>query len=120
MIGGSPSVISFLKTNTFAPNVRVPFVLLTNGGGVPEHERAEVVNRVLGLTDERVRIQGDEMILCHTPFKRLLPEYKDELIMVGGLHKPVEVAHHYGFTKVIDILEYSSVFPYLCNIGNLG
>lgn len=40
--------------------------------------------------------------------------------MVGGLHKPVEVAMHYGFRQVIDVLEYSSVFPDLCRLGNTG
>lgn len=49
------------------------------------------MNRILGLNDS-TKIKGEEMVLCHTPFKRLLPEYKDDLIMVGGLHKPVEVA----------------------------
>ena len=90
MIPGADQVIHFLKTQRYA-GATVPIALLTNGGGIPEDERAEVVNRILGLKGED-KIQGEDMILCHTPFKRLVPEYENDLVMVGGLHKPVEVA----------------------------
>ena len=114
LIPGADQVIRFLQEHG-----KIPFLLLTNGGGIPESERADVVNGILGL-EGRHRLQGEQMVLCHTPFKRLVPDYKNKLIVVGGLHRPVEVAQLYGFEQVIDILEYSSVFPQLCNLGNLG
>lgn len=51
----------------------MPFALLTNGGGVPEQERAELVNGIIGLKEdgkETKRIlKGEDMILCHSPFR---------------------------------------------------
>ena len=58
----------------------MPFALLTNGGGVPEEERAQLVNKIIGLKkeseDDRV-LQGQDMILCHSPFRQeaLVREY---------------------------------------------
>ena len=51
----------------------MPFALLTNGGGVPEEERAQLVNKIIGLKKETENdrvLQGQDMILCHSPFRQ--------------------------------------------------
>ena len=73
MIKGADHVMHFLKTERYN-GARIPIALVTNGGGILEDERAELVNGILGLKGED-RIKGEEMVLCHTPFKRRLPEY---------------------------------------------
>lgn len=51
VIGNSPHVIRSLlePLNTIYKRVSIPFVLLTNGGGIPEPEKADDINRRLGL-----------------------------------------------------------------------
>jgi hypothetical protein len=44
---------------------------MTNGGGIPEPDKAEDINRRLGLPyeGEALKLHGDHMILCHTPLR---------------------------------------------------
>ena len=51
--------------------MKIPFALLTNGGGITEQDRAELVNKIIGLRPEGGdrALEGTDMILCHTPFR---------------------------------------------------
>ena len=44
---------------------------MTNGGGIPEPDKAEDINRRLGLPyeGEAFKLDGEHMILCHTPLR---------------------------------------------------
>ena len=69
-IGNSRKVIQRLLNNT-VNGVKVPFALLTNGGGIPEDERAEHINEVINLHAEKNmrNLQAEDLIVCHTPFR---------------------------------------------------
>ena len=53
--------------------VKLPFSLLTNGGGDTEQDRADLVNRKMFGCEEKLHLSVDEMICCHTPLKRMVP-----------------------------------------------
>ncbi|KAJ1919340.1 hypothetical protein H4219_002028 [Mycoemilia scoparia] len=93
---------------------RIPFLLLTNGGGVSEEEKAKELSKTLDFP-----IMPEQVILSHTPMKALVPEYKDKLIMVvGGKNRScVRIAKMYGFTKVCtpnDVYNWNkAVWPFM-------
>ncbi|KAI5293983.1 hypothetical protein KEM52_004911 [Ascosphaera acerosa] len=92
---------------------RVPFLLLTNGGGQTESERIDKLNDVLGTSLDVGRI-----VQSHTPFQELVrgrgfgqdgqhgrhidPLEKKTVLVVGGAgDKCRHVAHEYGFKSVV-------------------
>ena len=99
-------------------DVQLPFSLLTNGGGQTEAERARIVNKIMfgseGGTDCGLAIRESQMIECHTPLKKLVPEFADSPILVSGSGKIVEVFESYGFKKAIHVLELLALMPELC------
>lgn len=99
-IGNSKKVIKALLNQNVENHkgLKVPFALLTNGGGIPESERAKYVNKIIGLDKEdqgKVRVlEGQDMILCHSPFREehLVENYKDKFVLVSGLGRMIELA----------------------------
>ncbi len=92
-------------------SVHIPLALMTNGGGIPEPDKAEDINRRLGLPyeGEALKLHGDHMILCHTPLRdpELLEQYKDKHVIVTGTYEELDVALLYGYTKAIHIEEFA-------------
>jgi hypothetical protein len=96
--------------------------MLTNGGGIPEDERADYINNLLGIGDI---ISENEMIMCHTPFSDpdFMKQYKSEFVLVSGLGRMIDVAETtYGYEKAIDIEELFALFPQTCPslMGHFG
>ncbi|KAJ4983489.1 had superfamily [Stagonosporopsis vannaccii] len=91
---------------------RIPFILLTNGGGKHESERVADLSRKLC-----VPLDTSMFIQSHTPFADMV-QYKDKTVMVvGGTEdKCRQVAEQYGFKTVVtpgDILAaYPDVWPF--------
>lgn len=82
---------------------KIPYILLTNGGGTLEQERAKFISEKL-----QVQISPLQIIQCHTPLKTLVPIY--ERILAVGTPSVRNVAERYGFKKVIhtnDIIRYN-------------
>jgi HAD superfamily hydrolase (TIGR01456 family) len=73
----------------------VPFIFLTNGGGVKEAQKAVELSNAIGL-----EIRGEEMILCHTPF-RDFHQFKNVQNLVIGSRKSLDVAKSYGFQAAV-------------------
>ena len=99
-------------------DVKLPFSLLTNGGGQTEAERAGIVNRIMFGSEHGsecgLAIRESQMIECHTPLKKLVHEFADSPILVSGSGKIVEVCESYGFKKAIHVLELAALMPELC------
>ncbi|KAK6463306.1 HAD-like domain-containing protein [Scheffersomyces coipomensis] len=77
---------------------KVPFILLTNGGGVPEADRVEFISSVLDF-----QISPLQIVQSHTPMKALAHKHAyDRVLVVGG---PGDSARHcalgYGFQDVV-------------------
>ncbi|KAL1817149.1 mitochondrial hydrolase YKR070W isoform X1 [Daucus carota subsp. sativus] len=102
-IGGSPQALSRLYNHL--GSLKVPYVFLTNGGGVPESKRASELSKQLG-----VNIQPQQVIHGHSPFKQLVNRYEKELIVAVGKGEPADVMTEYGFKNVVSMDEYASCF----------
>ncbi|KAK2467848.1 hypothetical protein APHAL10511_000143 [Amanita phalloides] len=104
----------FAKLNGHNPyRLKIPYLLLTNGGGVSEVDRCQKLSQQLGFP-----ISPDQYIQAHTILKRKCSEYADKPVLVLGGNPDVvrHVAESYGFQKVyttLDILNWNpSVWPF--------
>ncbi|GBG77616.1 hypothetical protein CBR_g24062 [Chara braunii] len=85
----------------------VPFVFLTNGGGVTERMKAMELSKIFGL-----QFNEEQVILGHTPFRDLLLErFCDKKVLVLGKHQPKLVMKEYGFQHVMTIDELVERYP---------
>ncbi|KAI9365554.1 HAD-like domain-containing protein [Zopfochytrium polystomum] len=85
---------------------RVPYVVLTNGGGRTEAFEAARLTRLLcAPSDDGVPsappFDADRVILAHTPMKHLAAQYADKVVLVLGPDMSRDVALAYGFRKVV-------------------
>jgi len=93
--------------------IKIPYILLTNGGGVGEEERCQKLTKHLGFP-----IQPTQYIQAHTVLKSVVHKYADVPVLVlGGKCDVVrKVAGSYGFKKAyttLDVLAWDpSVWPF--------
>lgn len=81
---------------------KVPFILLTNGGGQLEEQRVSFISKALN-----VPLSPLQIVLSHTPYKGLVNKY--DRILAVGTPSVRKVAESYGFKDVVhqtDILRY--------------
>jgi ribonucleotide monophosphatase NagD (HAD superfamily) len=102
------------------PEMRLPVVLMTNGGGYLEDLKANETNRILGLSKRHEQLQAEDMILCHTPLRELAPLYRDKHVIVAGLGDVLSLAVDYGFKKALTLDEYSALLPQLSRLSIMG
>ncbi|KAI5969178.1 hypothetical protein CANMA_001845 [Candida margitis] len=78
---------------------KIPFILMTNGGGVLEAEKAKEVTHINGGPD----ISPLQVVQSHTPMKALVqdPEFNRVLVVGGNGDNARKVAQEYGFNDVI-------------------
>ncbi|KAF8170279.1 HAD-like domain-containing protein [Mycena galopus ATCC 62051] len=94
-------------------NIKLPYILLTNGGGVSEPERCEKLSTKLGF-----EIHPRQYIQAHTILNLMAPQYTNTPVLVlgGKLGQVREVAASYGFNKAYtshDVLAWNpSVWPF--------
>ncbi|CAG8501057.1 10024_t:CDS:10 [Diversispora eburnea] len=94
-------------------NKKIPFILLTNGGGITEEKKAQQLSKMLDFP-----IKSCQIVLAHSPMKELVPIYYDaEILIVGGKNDNCRiVAENYGFKKVVlpsDILAWNPrIWPF--------
>ncbi|EEP80662.1 conserved hypothetical protein [Uncinocarpus reesii 1704] len=84
--------------------IKIPYILLTNGGGKTESARVEELSRILGSP-----ISTDQFIQSHTPMQALSEYYETVLVAGGDGYKIRQVAEDYGFKNVVlpkDILAW--------------
>ncbi|KAF0448074.1 HAD-superfamily hydrolase [Gigaspora margarita] len=92
---------------------KIPYALLTNGGGMTESKKAEELSEILG-----VAINPSQLTLAHSPMCQLVPKFKDsEILVIGGSGDNCRiVAKSYGFNRVVlpnDILAWKpSIWPF--------
>ncbi|KAD2805030.1 hypothetical protein E3N88_38407 [Mikania micrantha] len=129
-IGDSPKALRRLYDDS-GSRLKIPYLFLTNGGGIPESRRAKELSQLLG-----VNIDPIQVVLGHSPFKNLLARYiydlysgfimlvkccnmilfvlvfrfENELVVATGKGEPAMVMSEYGFKKAVSIDEYASYF----------
>ncbi|POS80478.1 hypothetical protein DHEL01_v201116 [Diaporthe helianthi] len=87
---GAKQTLEMLQANS------IPFILLTNGGGLSEADHAARLGLRLTMS-----IDEEQFVQSHTPFKKFVQQYKDDWIVVLGGHGSVvkELAATYGFNR---------------------
>jgi HAD superfamily hydrolase (TIGR01456 family) len=104
LLSGAKEAIQLLH------NKRIPFVFLTNGGGISETLKAFELSKKVGIS-----FSSDQVVQCHTPMKCLANFYNNKRVLIVGKESCVDVAHSYGFNKAIGIeqyhLENPTVYP---------
>nr|GAT57724.1 predicted protein [Mycena chlorophos] len=94
-------------------NRKLPYILLTNGGGVSEQQRSAKLTQQLGF-----KIEPEQYIQAHTILKTRVQQYRDAPVLVlgGKLDGLRQVAHEYGFKKIfntLDVLAWNpAVWPF--------
>lgn len=85
--------------------LKIPYVFLTNGGGIPEAKRASELSELLGIN-----VSPSQVLQGHSPFRQLVNRFEDKLVVAVGKGEPASVMSEYGFKNVISIDEYASCF----------
>jgi len=77
---------------------RIPFILLTNGGGQHESDRVADLSAKLG-----VALDADAFVQSHTPFRDLVPALGGKTVLVTGSDaaRSRAIAERYGFQDVV-------------------
>ncbi|EDO15653.1 hypothetical protein Kpol_473p12 [Vanderwaltozyma polyspora DSM 70294] len=107
-IPGAGDALRLLNKNN------IPYILLTNGGGSLEYQRAEFLSNTLD-----VAISPDQVILSHTPYRTLANKYNK--ILAIGTPSVREVAKSYGFKNVVhqtDIIRYNKFITPFTGLSN--
>lgn len=91
---------------------RVPWILLTNGGGQSERERVAKLSNMLDVS-----VSESQLVQAHTPFRSLAEKYHRVLVTGGEGDKCRKVGEEiYGFKDVVipaDIVKADpSVWPF--------
>ncbi|XP_012447855.1 uncharacterized protein YKR070W [Gossypium raimondii] len=102
-VGGSPQALRRLYGDS--GELIVPYLFLTNGGGIPETKRAKELSELLG-----VNIMASQVVQGHSSFRNLLKKFENELIIATGKGDPALVMSEYGFKKVLSLEEFASYF----------
>ena len=100
-------------------NFHLPFVLLSNGGGVLEEDKAEELNELFKL-DKDHKLTKQQIILSNTPFKEMVNLYSTKNILLSGSGNISKIAESYGFRDSLTLEEYSCLFPQLCLLAIKG
>lgn len=100
---GARETIKLLQTNG------VPFIFLTNGGGLTEKAHIRRLGQRLDLPLE----DETQFIQSHTPFYDLLPLYRDKTVLVlGGVGDQIRnLAREYGFQRVVTTSDLAKQSP---------
>jgi len=92
VIKNAPEALGLLQKN------KIPYVFLTNGGGMLEATKARDLTSKLGL---KQAVLEEDVLLSHSPFKELASLYHDKRVLILGHKGCLEVAKSYGFRKVV-------------------
>lgn len=111
LLRGSKAIPEARQALSLLNHSKIPFILLTNGGGVSEKQRAQKVSTILDFPiDERQVVQS------HTPLKALAQNKTfSRVLVVGG---PGDSARHcaigYGFQDVLMPIDLVHNYPAMC------
>jgi len=90
-------------------------ILLTNGGGTHESERAEKLSHELD-----VEITESMIVQSHSPFEEIQNLKDKNVLVLGGIGDSCRrVAERYGFKKVITAADLITAYPSIWPFANI-
>ncbi|ODV88250.1 hypothetical protein CANARDRAFT_26404 [[Candida] arabinofermentans NRRL YB-2248] len=98
LLKGSTAIPNASETLTKLTSLKIPFILLTNGGGQLEKDRCEYISSKLQLS---TKLNERQLVQSHTPFKTLINDFKRVLIVGGPNDSSRQVGYDYGFEQVL-------------------
>lgn len=94
---------------------KIPFILLTNGGGKTEEQRVQDINRKLSLPQP---LETSQIVQSHTPLRdfasiKTQEKYKHKTVLVcgGDGDRSRLAAESYGFTNVLTPADIYTAYP---------
>lgn len=106
----------FLKGSNVLPGAReavrllqssgMPYVFVTNGGGMTEHDKALSLSRLLDT-----EVTESMVLMSHTPFRKQVECYADKRVLVLGSDNCIDIARHYGFERAVSARELLQEAP---------
>lgn len=85
----------------------IPWILMTNGGGISEADRAKVLTSKLGIS-----VDVEQIVQSHTPITSVPNKENLTVLVLGGIRDQVRsVAEGYGFGKVLLSADYVKTDP---------
>jgi HAD superfamily hydrolase (TIGR01456 family) len=95
---------------------KIPFILLTNGGGKTEADKAKEFSKILN-----VPLHSCQIVLSHSPFRHLVPGHQHRnVLVVGGVGNTIrDVAEAYGFKNVFATSDVFKMEEGICPLGDL-
>lgn len=105
-IPGAHEALSFLQQQ------RIPFILLTNGGGKSEQERVADVAKKLNIP-----MDTSMFVQSHTPFAEMTDLHDKTILVAGGdRDRCAQVARGYGFKNVVTpadiVVAHPEIWPF--------
>lgn len=113
LVKGKDPLPEAAETLRLLQKLKIPYIFLTNGGGLTEKDHAAKVSSRLD-----VDIDPDQFVQSHSPFHDLVPLYHNRRILViGGEGDQIRhVAEAYGFNDVITssdlFVEWKTLHPF--------
>ena len=112
LLRGGKTIPPAHQALTSLQKASIPFIFLTNGGGVKEAQKAHDLNYKFNN-----KFTTDQFILAHTPFKQYSTLHGNKRVLVIGKAECLDVARSYGFNNVTNphtlLHEDSDIFPCL-------
>ncbi|KAI1418702.1 HAD-superfamily hydrolase [Hypoxylon sp. FL1857] len=110
LVKGKKPVPGARETIQLLQRLNIPFIFLTNGGGHTEEAHVAKLGQRLGLT-----LSAKQFVQSHTPYLDLVPQYADKTILVLGGHGQQirDLAHAYGFKKVVTSSDFAAYYPHI-------
>ncbi|KAJ3126974.1 hypothetical protein HK098_006941 [Nowakowskiella sp. JEL0407] len=96
LIKGKQAIPQAHRAISLLKNHNIPFIFVTNGGGVTEEKRTKALSNVLGI-----EFSPEQMVLSHSPMRTLSQKYGNDNVLVVGKDDCKEVALSYNFKSPI-------------------
>ncbi|CAH6721304.1 uncharacterized protein CLIB1444_05S08108 [[Candida] jaroonii] len=94
LIHGAKAIPQAKKSLQLLDSNKIPFILLTNGGGYRESDRTKYLSQLIDYP-----FKSDHLVQSHTPMKTL--NYNNVLVVGGQNDKSRYAALDYGFKNVV-------------------
>ncbi|GMM32421.1 hypothetical protein DAMA08_051660 [Martiniozyma asiatica (nom. inval.)] len=101
------------KTLSLLRQLSIPYVLLTNGGGLTESSRASQLSKILSGSKNDLVLKT-QLIQSHTPLNDLVSTHK-RLLLIGGPEEGRQVGESYGFEIIrsVDLVKADpTIWPF--------
>ena len=84
---------------------------MTNGSGILEKTKAELLNTYLEL-EGKEKLTEKTVVMPYTPIRSTLKSYSDKVVAISGFGKGIfSIAENTGLKYYITIEEYCSLWP---------